>query len=59
MAKMVFETCNDHQINFNIAHVSAEMPQGLNGLNLLDNTATLKYRSAAREFLFKADIAES
>lgn len=58
-AKMVFEACNDHQLSFNVTQVTAGMPQGLQGLEPVSDAIMLKYRSAIREFLFKADIVNN
>ena len=35
-----------------------EMPQGMQGLEPVADPMMLKYRSASRELLFKADIAK-
>ncbi len=55
-ARMVFEACGDHQLPYAIAAVTPEMPQGMQGLEPIADALLLKYRSASREFLFKADI---
>lgn len=55
-AKMVYEACGDHQLPFSIESVTAEMPQGMSGLEPIAEPVLLKFRSAAREWLFKADI---
>ena len=57
-ARMVFEACGDHQLPYAIAAVTPEMPQGMQGLEPVADPMMLKYRSASREFLFKADIAK-
>ncbi len=57
-ARMVFEACGDHQLPYAIAAVTPEMPQGMQGLEPVPDPMMLKYRSASREFLFKADIAK-
>ena len=57
-ARMVFEACGDHQLPYAIAAVTPEMPQGMQGLDPVPDPMMLKYRSASREFLFKADIAK-
>lgn len=55
--KMVFEACGDHQLPIAVDKVTAEMPQGLQGLKPVEDALMLKYRSALREYLFKAEIA--
>ena len=55
---MVFEACGDHQLPYAIAAVTPEMPQGMQGLEPVADPMMIKYRSASREFLFKADIAK-
>lgn len=55
-ARMVFDACGDHQLPYVIASVTPEMPQGMQGLEPVADPMLLKYRSASREFLFKADI---
>ena len=57
-ARMVFEACGDHQLPYAIAAVTPEMPQGMQGLEPVADPMMRKYRSASREFLFKADIAK-
>ena len=46
------------KIPYAIAAVTPEMPQGMQGLEPVADPMMLKYRSASREFLFKADIAK-
>lgn len=55
-AHMVFEACGDHQLPYTIAEVTPEMPQGMQGLEPVADAMKLKYRSASRDWLFKADI---
>ena len=55
-AKLVFDACGEHQLPYGIAAVTAEMPQGLHGLEPVPDALLLKYRSASRDFLFKAEI---
>lgn len=55
-ARMVFDACGDHQLPYAIASVTPDMPQGMQGLEPVTDPMLLKYRSASREFLFKADI---
>ena len=55
-ARMVFDACGDHQLPYAIASVTPDMPQGMQGLEHVTDPMLLKYRSASREFLFKADI---
>lgn len=55
-ARMVYEACGDHQLPYAVAAVTPEMPQGMQGLEPVADAMLLKYRSASREFLFKADI---
>lgn len=55
-ARMVFEACGDHQLPYGISAVTPEMPQGMHGLEPVPEAMLLKYRSAAREYLFKAEI---
>lgn len=55
-AHMVFEACGDHQLPYAIASVTPDMPQGMQGLEPVADAMMLKYRSASREFLFKADM---
>lgn len=55
--KMVFDACGDHQLPIAVDKVTAEMPQGLQGLKPVEDALMLKYRSALREYLFKAEIA--
>lgn len=57
-ARMVFEACGDHQLPYLIDAVTPEMPQGMRGLEPVADAMLLKYRSASREFLFKADRAK-
>lgn len=57
-ALMVFEACNDHQLPYSIAAVTAEMPQGMAGLDPVPDPMFLKYRSASRDHLFMADVAK-
>lgn len=56
-ADMVFAACGDHQLPYAIACATAETPGGLQGLAPLEDAMLLKYRSASRNALFKADIA--
>ncbi|MFU2208922.1 glutaredoxin family protein [Solidesulfovibrio sp. C21] len=56
-ANLVFEACGDHQLPYRIACATAETPGGLQGLAPLEDAVLLKYRSASRSTLFKADIA--
>lgn len=58
-ALLVSEAAGDHTLPYAVAAVTADMPQGLRGLEALPDAMLLKYRSAAREFLFKADIASN
>lgn len=55
--KMVFDACGDHQLPIFVDKVTAEMPQGLQGLKPIEEALLLKYRSALRENLFKAELA--
>ncbi len=55
--KMVYDACGDHQLPVTVAQVTAEMPQGMQGLKPVEDAMMLKYRSALRENLFKAEIA--
>lgn len=55
--KMVFDACGDHQLPISVDKVTAEMPQGLQGLKPVEDALMLKYRSALRENLFKAELA--
>lgn len=55
--KMVFDACGDHQLPIVVDKVTAEMPQGLQGLKPIEEALLLKYRSALRENLFKAELA--
>lgn len=55
--KMVFDACGDHQLPITVDKVTAEMPQGLQGLKPVEDALMLKYRSALRENLFKAELA--
>lgn len=55
--KMVFDACSDHQLPIVVDKVTAEMPQGLQGLKPIEEALLLKYRSALRENLFKAELA--
>ena len=55
-AERLFTACGDHQLPYGIAAVTPEMPQGMRGLEPISDALMLKYRSAAREFLFKADL---
>ena len=55
-ARMVFEACGDHQLPYCICGCTAEMPQGLCGLDPVAEPMLLKYRAASRDCLFKADI---
>ena len=55
--KMVFDACGDHQLPITVDKVIAEMPQGLQGLKPVEDALMLKYRSALRENLFKAELA--
>ncbi len=55
--KMVFDACGDHQLPIAVDKVTAEMPQGLQGLKPVEDALMLKYRSALRDHLFKAEIA--
>lgn len=57
-AHIVADACGDKTLPYEIAAVTAEMPQGLQGLEPVPNAMLLKYRSASREFLFKADLAK-
>lgn len=57
-AKMVAEACGDKQLPYHIAAVTKDMPQGMQGLEALEDALLLKYRSASRDFLFKSDIAK-
>lgn len=57
-ALLVSEAAGDHTLPYAVAAVTADMPQGLRGMEALPDAMLLKYRSAAREFLFKADIAK-
>lgn len=56
-AAMVFAACGDHQLAYRIAAATADTPGGLHGLAPLEDAMLLKYRSASRDTLFKADIA--
>lgn len=56
-AAMVFEACGDRQLPYRIACATAETPGGLHGLSPLEDAMLLKYRSASRNTLFRADIA--
>lgn len=56
--KMVFDACGDHQLAIFVDKVTAEMPQGLQGLKPVEDAIMLKYRSALRENLFKAEITQ-
>lgn len=56
-ALMVAEAAGEPTLPFAVAAVTPDMPQGLQGLEPLPEALLLKYRSAAREFLFKAEIA--
>lgn len=55
--KMVFDACGDHLLPITVDKVTAEMPQGLQGLKPVEDALMLKYRSALRENLFKAELA--
>lgn len=57
-ALLVSEAAGDHTLPYAVVAVTADMPQDLRGLEALPDAMLLKYRSAAREFLFKADIAK-
>lgn len=56
--KMVFDACGEHQLPIFVDKVTAEMPQGLQGLKPVEDAMMLKYRSALRENLFKAELAQ-
>lgn len=56
--KMVFDACGDHQLPVLVAKVTEEMPQGMQGLKPVEDAMMLKYRSALRENLFKAELAQ-
>ncbi len=57
-ARLVSEAAGDHTLPFTIAAVTADMPQCPRAPEPAPDALLLKYRSAAREFLFKADIAK-
>ena len=58
MADIAEATQQAASLPYAVAAVTADMPQGLRGLEALPDAMLLKYRSAARDFLFKADIAK-
>lgn len=58
-AQMVAEACGEKTLPYEITAVTAEMSQGLQGVEPIPDAMLLKYRSASREFLFKADIAKT
>ncbi len=58
-AKMLAEACKEPQLPFGMAAVTAEMPQGLHGLEPFASDQMLPYRSAVRRHMFKADISSA
>lgn len=57
-AKMVFEACNAPTLPYVIAAVTPDMAWDMHGLEPLPEQTLLIYRSASRQFLFKADVAK-
>ncbi len=57
-AKMVFEACNAPTLPYVIAAVTPDMAWDMHGLEPLPEQTLLVYRSASRQFLFKADVAK-
>ena len=57
-AKMVFEACNAPTLPYVIAAVTPDMAWDMRGLEALPEQTLLVYRSASRQFLFKADVAK-
>lgn len=57
-AKMVFEACNAPTLPYVIDAVTPDMAWDMHGLEALPEQALLVYRSASRQFLFKADVAK-
>lgn len=56
-AQMVATACGDKQLPYRISAVNKDMPQGMSGLPPVEDALLLKYRSGARDFLFKAELA--
>ena len=57
-AKMVFEACNVPTLPYVIEAVTPDMAWDMHGLEALPEQTLLVYRSASRQFLFKADVAK-
>ncbi len=55
-AKMVCDACKDHSLPFGITAATADLPIDMHGLAPLDPQLLVKFRSAARQHLFKADV---
>lgn len=55
-ARMVYEACQDHALPFLLSAATADLPIDMHGLPAFDSQLMVKFRSAARQFLFKADI---
>lgn len=55
-AKMVYEACKDHSLAFGITAATADLPLDMHGLEALDPQLLVKFRSAIRQHLFKADV---
>ncbi len=57
-AQMVAEACNSPTLPYIIDAVTPDMAWDMRGLEALPEQTLLIYRSASRQFLFKADIAK-
>ena len=55
-ARMVYEATGDHSLPFLLSAATADLPIDLHGLEAFDTQLLVKFRSAARQFLFKSDI---
>ena len=57
-AQMVFEATGDHSLPYFLTFATADQPLDMHGLEPFDPQLLVKFRSASRQFLFKADIAQ-
>lgn len=57
-AQMVAQACAQPTLPYFIAAITPDMAWDMRGLNALTEQELLVYRSASRQFLFKADIAK-
>ncbi len=58
-AEMICKACGDHSLPCGVTAATADMPLDMHGLEPLDEQLLVKFRSAARQFLFKADIVKA